>query len=229
VPDDRGRLRQCFAAAVRNAAPLPESPDAALANFTRRCRSLTPGLLAILALVAAVTTLGACAHDGIDRAEAIQRVVDEGDGRVTPDQAGCYVDRVIDEMGAAPLRPGASPTPEQIARMTTIRVDCIGVANVGADSPGEGTVARPGGDLPGPKKKGDDPVLDALWDRCASGYGQACDDLFSKAVLGSDYEDFGATCGHRTREDPCAAVYPSPGITLPSPAQASTTEPPPSP
>jgi hypothetical protein len=208
---------------------LPKSPEAAPPNLTRRIPYLTLGFFVTAALVAATATLGACSNDGINRDEAIQRVVDEGDGRVTEEQAGCYVDRVLDEIGKGPLRPGATIPPEQIARLTTIRVDCIGVANVGAETLDPGTVVLPEGGLPGPKKKGDDATLDALWDQCAAGFGQACDDLFDRAGIGTDYEDFGATCGHRTREDPCAAVYPSPGVTLPSSAQASTTVPPASP
>ncbi|MCL3860599.1 hypothetical protein [Actinotalea sp. K2] len=42
---------------------------------------------------------------------------------------------------------------------------------------------------------GDDPDLDVLWDACAAGDGQACDDLYLEAPLGSQYEDFGDTCG----------------------------------
>jgi hypothetical protein len=229
VPDDRGRLRQRFAAAVRIAAPLPKSPDAAQRDFTRRWRYLALSFLVIGALLAATGTLGACSNDDLDRNDAVQRVVDEGGGRVTEEQAGCYVDRVLHEIGTAPLRAGATIPPEQIARLTTIRVDCIGVANLGADSTEQGTVVLPEGGLPGPKKKGDDPVLDALWEQCAAGFGQACDDLFDRAGLGTDYETFGASCGQRTHEDPCAAVYPSPGVTVPSPAQASTTVPPASP
>ena len=154
MPDDRGRLRQRFAAAVRIAAPLPKSPDAAQRDFTRRLRYLTLGLLVIGGLVAAAVTLGACSHDGFDRNEAVQRVVDEGGGRVTEEQADCYVDRVLDEIGKAPLRPGATIPPEQIARMTTIRVDCIGVANIGADSPDQGTVVLPGGWAARPQEEG---------------------------------------------------------------------------
>jgi hypothetical protein len=183
----------------------------------------------VTAMAAVSITLGACSHDTIDREDAIQRVIAEGDGRVTPDQAGCYVDRVLHEIGAAALKPGATPTAEQIARLTTIRVDCIGVANLGAEVPTPDTVAVPDSELPGPKTRGDDATLDALWDQCAAGFGQACDNLFDRALPGSEYEQFGATCGQRTREDPCASVYPSPGVTLPSPAQGSTTVPPASP
>ncbi|WP_155855259.1 hypothetical protein [Actinotalea ferrariae] len=45
---------------------------------------------------------------------------------------------------------------------------------------------------------GDDSVLDALWDRCADEDWTACDDLYWAADLGSEYEDFGETCGGRT-------------------------------
>jgi hypothetical protein len=188
---------------------------------------MTPRFLAS-AIVVMLATLGACSDGGVDRDEAVQRVVNESSGRVTEEQAGCYVDRVLDEIGAAPLRPDASIPPEQIARLTTVRVDCSGVATRGTESTVATAVPTEGG-LPGPKRRGDDPALDALWDSCAAGFGQACDDLFDQAVMASEYEDFGATCGRRTREDPCAAVYPAPGVTLPSSAQASTTVPPPSP
>jgi hypothetical protein len=187
-------------------------------------------LLAILITVGlALTASLACSGDTIDRDEAIDRVVDEAGGRITRDQAGCYVDRVLDEIGGQPLRPNASVPPEVTARLTTIRVDCIGLADLGA-APTTTTDASPiEGGLPGPKQRGDDAALDALWDGCASGFGQACDDLFDQAPMASEYEDFGATCGRRTREERCVDVYPSPGVTLPSAAQASTTVPPPSP
>jgi hypothetical protein len=185
--------------------------------------------LLIAALVLSASVLGACSSNGVDREQAVDRVVDESAGRVTRDQAQCYVDRVLDEIGAAPLRPNATIPSEQIAALTTIRVDCIGVDSLGTEPSTSVDSTMPVGGLPGPKRRGDDPTLDALWDRCAAGFGQACDDLFDRAVMGSDYEDFGATCGHRTREDPCAAVYPAPGVTLPSDAQPTTTVPPPPP
>lgn len=42
---------------------------------------------------------------------------------------------------------------------------------------------------------GDAPELDALWDRCDDGDMAACDDLFFQSPFGSEYEDFGASCG----------------------------------
>jgi hypothetical protein len=56
----------------------------------------------------------------------------------------------------------------------------------------------------GPQGYGDDAELDALYDACADGDGQACDDLFFQSPLGSDYEEFGNTCGGRGFEVSCA-------------------------
>lgn len=45
---------------------------------------------------------------------------------------------------------------------------------------------------------GDDAALDALWDACEDEDWEACDSLFMQAPVGSEYEDFGDTCGNRT-------------------------------
>lgn len=44
---------------------------------------------------------------------------------------------------------------------------------------------------------GHDAVLDRLWDRCDAGDGEACDRLFEQSPVGSEYEEFGLTCGNR--------------------------------
>ncbi len=49
-----------------------------------------------------------------------------------------------------------------------------------------------------PMSYGDDSALDSLWDSCEGGDMEACDDLFRDSPVGSDYEDFGDTCGGRT-------------------------------
>jgi hypothetical protein len=46
---------------------------------------------------------------------------------------------------------------------------------------------------------GDDPALDALWDACGSGDLAACDELYFSSGIGTEYEEFGETCG-RTRD-----------------------------
>ena len=45
---------------------------------------------------------------------------------------------------------------------------------------------------------GDDPHLDTLWDAWSGGDGAACDELSWSAQPGTDYAQFGQTCGGRT-------------------------------
>jgi hypothetical protein len=52
-----------------------------------------------------------------------------------------------------------------------------------------------------PNTYGDDPELDALWDECDGGSADACDQLFLDSPSGSEYEDFGWSCGGRVPED----------------------------
>lgn len=46
--------------------------------------------------------------------------------------------------------------------------------------------------------EGTEQELEVLYDRCAEGDGQACDDLYFESPAGSEYEEFGDTCGGRT-------------------------------
>ena len=50
---------------------------------------------------------------------------------------------------------------------------------------------------PSSPPSGDDEALNALVDDCYGGDMGACDDLFLQAEVGSDYEDYGNTCGGR--------------------------------
>lgn len=56
-----------------------------------------------------------------------------------------------------------------------------------------------GFDETGSDTYGDDPALDALWDECEAGDGEACDDLWRLSPVGSRYEEFGDTCGDRVQ------------------------------
>ncbi len=169
-------------------------------------------LAPVCALIGLVTTFAACSDQTppFDRASAVQRVIEDSRGAITPPQAECYVDRVAGEVGAAQLSPDAHPTPSQINRLTSIRIDCVGVANLGR-SPATGTLRPIAPEETSarrlPTKKGDDPNLDLLYDACERGSGQACDTLFDDAPPGSEYEEFAVTCGGRTREKRCADVY----------------------
>jgi hypothetical protein len=147
-----------------------------------------------------------------DREGAVNRVVAAGGGRISRSQAECYVDRVLAELGSGALERPAEPRPEDVPRLTGIRIDCIGVANLGSAPASVGTVP----DVPGvsrPQRPGDDPRLDELYAQCEAGSGSACDELVDESPLGSEYESFGLTCGARTSEVRCAEVYPDPTTT----------------
>lgn len=174
------------------------------------------GVPTVLALVA--LAVGACApsEGGFDREAAIERTMEGGAGLDRP-AAECYVDRVVEELGAEVLDPDAPPNEGLEAAKVAIRVDCVGIDGIGR--PGSVGDGQRGGDVgtaatpstersAGPWTFGADEELDALWVDCERGSGAACDELFDRSPLGSDYETFGATCGNRGAEPECAPVYP---------------------
>ncbi len=56
---------------------------------------------------------------------------------------------------------------------------------------------------------GSDPELDLLWGECEEGSMFACDDLFFSSPPGSEYEEYGATCGGRGPGDgDCVSQFP---------------------
>jgi hypothetical protein len=167
-------------------------------SLRRPSRAWRPAVL--LVLVAA-----ACSSGDFDREGAVETVLARYSGRLTREQAECYVDRVVDELGTTVLDTDA-PTPEQIPRLTRIRVDCTGVASLGTSVPPPTRERRTGGGT-APQRPGDDAGLDALHASCAEGSGAACDQLFDEAPIGSDYEQFALTCGDRTSEVRCADKY----------------------
>lgn len=142
-----------------------------------------------------------------DRERAIADVM-ASDPRLDRTQAACYVDRVFDELGAEALAAKGDVAPEQVMRITRIRVDCIGVNNLGTSPPtAPPATAAPPEPSTDPERPGDDPVLDALYDACVTGDGAACDTLFDRSPVGSEYEEIASTCGGRTKELRCADVY----------------------
>jgi len=146
-------------------------------------------------------------------------------GRLDQEQAACYVDRVVAEVGTAALEDESALTPPQIGQLTDIRVDCIGVENL-ATAGSSTTLAVDPDDTwlqSLPARRGDDPQLDLLWDACESGAGAACDQLFELAAPGSEYEEFALSCGGRTRELRCADVYRGGPASTSSTAASSTS------
>lgn len=179
--------------------------------------------VAAATVVVAVLALAACSgDDGFDRDAAVADLQARAGGTLGEDQARCYVDRVLDEIGPGPLAPDAEPSDAQLRRLTAIRVDCIGVADLGRRTGPSGSAPERVPPQPGPQTFGDDPELDALWSACEAGDGPACDELFEAAPLGTEYEAFGATCGGRGAEASCAAAYPALPRTTPSSASSTT-------
>ena len=73
---------------------------------------------------------------------------------------------------------------------------CVGLLWFGVDTATHGGV-------------GDDSGLDRLADACDGGDMAACDELFFAAPVGSELEEFGATCGGRTvTELLCVDAFP---------------------
>ncbi|WP_054952817.1 flagellar basal body-associated FliL family protein [Flaviflexus massiliensis] len=65
------------------------------------------------------------------------------------------------------------------------------VPSLGPDTSGNETTDPSGDD----GSYGSDPEMDALYDACGGGDMAACDDLYFSSGLGTEYEEFGNTCG----------------------------------
>jgi hypothetical protein len=166
---------------------------------------MVPVAVVVAVVAGAALVRGYGRTSDFDRAAAVERTMARSAGRLDRAQAECYVDRVLADVGRRALETDPPP-PELVARLTGIRIDCVGVANLGTVPGTSPPVTVPG--VVRPQKPGDDPVLDALYQRCGAGSGAACDELFDKAASGSAYEAFALTCGGRTSEARCADRYP---------------------
>ncbi|HSL58661.1 MAG TPA: DUF2510 domain-containing protein [Acidimicrobiales bacterium] len=123
-------------------------------------------------------------------------------GEFTEDQARCFAEALTSLEGLDLEGAGDDPDAfaESLESDPTIFfalfgafAEC-GIPLDGLGGFGEGLGGGFGG---GGSGYGDDPALDALWDACEAGDGQACDDLYLRTPIGSEYEEFGATCGGR--------------------------------
>jgi hypothetical protein len=120
----------------------------------------------------------------------IEGVMSESD--LTEEQARCFSEEFLNgdvDLTELMEDPEAMATdPEVMGLFLDIFETCeidMGAMGGGTDSFGSG------------ESYGDDPELDALWDACEEGDGEACDDLFFQSPIGSEYEEYGTTCGNR--------------------------------
>lgn len=88
-----------------------------------------------------------------------------------------------------------------VALLFVVGIGALAVALVagGSDDNPTGAAAEPTAPVPvtDAATPGTDAEMDALWVACADGDMQACDDLFVRSEVGSEYEEFGRTCGGR--------------------------------
>ena len=120
---------------------------------------------------------------------------------LSEDDARCLAQATVDELGAEAMSliAGAALAGEDATKLDDTMMaaaDECGVSQDAFDDPS-------GSDAFG---YGDDPELDAMYDACEAGDGKACDDLYVNSAPGSDYEQFGGTCGNRfefSETEPC--------------------------
>lgn len=162
-------------------------------------------------VMAAALILGACG--GGDDAGAASPVVQEAiDGMVSEgiprDTAECFVGGLVDEFGLdglAAMGETEEVSPEVALKTLALFGECDfdlggiddGGFGAGPDISDFREMASPRSEVEGPYTYGDDDFLDALWDDCEDGSGEACDELFFDSPVGSEYEAFGNTCGNR--------------------------------
>ena len=116
----------------------------------------------------------------------------------------------------APANPYSASAPATSGKRTGLIVALVGVGilaiiaiaivvvwNVvgGAVRTGIDVIEEQGNSLLQGETYGDNPELDAMWDGCAAGDGAACDDLYLNSEFGTQYEEFGNTCGGRFEAD----------------------------
>jgi hypothetical protein len=189
------------------ASPTPTSSEPSSRARIRPTPRLAAGVIAALVVVVGLLVLlRAIQPSAFDRTLAIDRTIDASGGRLSHAQAACYVDKARTKVGSRYLEPGVSIPSSVGQRLTAIRDDCVGIAALGAASQGPADVPDTEAGRQ-PLRHGQDPALDALWSSCAAGSGVACDELFDRSPIGSQYEKFALSCGGRTPQMSCAAVY----------------------
>ena len=70
-----------------------------------------------------------------------------------------------------------------------------------ADAPGICSLVDSSNPVSPEGSYGSDPLLDFLWIECEAGDFASCDDLYLESPPGSEYEEFGVTCGGRSAAD----------------------------
>lgn len=205
---------------------VPTSPVSSGGGGSKKGLLVGGGILAaVVVAVLAFQALGGDDETSV-RTELASKLQDESDGELTGGQAKCVADLLIDEAGEdafADLDYSAEETPDEVTNafidvgLQRLVEDCdIDLAALGgSDSTDGGTDDSDSGDTTNTTDSnaaegsyGSDPTLDALWDSCEDGDYAACDQLYQDSPGGSEYEEFGDTCGDRNEPSGfCVSIY----------------------
>ena len=186
VSDDGVIGSDPYAAAAGGTVPPAASPAAANGGGGGNKTPLIIGGVVLLVLLAIGAFLVLGGDDEVDQGELAAAFRDQG---MPEEQAECFAGElsgVFTESRIRELDGGAEPTAEESMAMLA----AVGECGLGGFEGGD--IGMEEGD-----SYGDNPTLDALWDACEDGDGDACDDLYFQSPVGSEYEEFGDTCGGR--------------------------------
>ena len=152
------------------------------------------GALAVLTLL-----LAACGSDEDDFREQLKEL----DPSITDETVDCIISELDDrglsvtDISDNAIGDGEIPLDAQEALF-----ECLSAGFLSSDST-DSTDSSGTSDSSGSSGAyGSDAGLDALWDGCLAGDGAACDDLYFQAPIGSEYEEYGDTCGGRYEVSP---------------------------
>lgn len=154
--------------------------------------------------VAAFLLLGGDDDSSNVETQLASRIFEESDGELTRDQADCIAGIFVDEIGEDALRDvdfdADEPPPELAEAFTTVGFQAFEECDIDSGlTGGDGGTDDSGDDGSTDDGEtdgyGSDPEFDALYDDCEAGDFDACDELYTTSPFGSEYEEFGSTCG----------------------------------
>jgi hypothetical protein len=166
----------------------PEDTDAPTGSGGGRSRGAAR-------FVAVVVVIGLLVAAGLAMAQDND---DEGDTAASPSTT-----EVAPSSTAATVKHSTTTTASTTTSSTSTSTTVAATTSTTATR-GTGVATRPARR----SRYGDDPTLDALYNRCTAGDFEGCDDLYRQSDSGTEYEQYGDTCGGRNAPGPfCVDLY----------------------
>ena len=145
------------------------------ADVTSQAGFARPRKMALILVMAIVVLAGVVAATVLTSAD--DEILSVADGTTTVE--------ALRRVYTTTIAPSTTPPPETTARRTTTTIRRVTTTTQRQYSTSSA------------QRYGQNSYLDLLHDSCASGNNSACDDLYWDSAVGSDYEEFGRTCGGR--------------------------------